>query len=108
LNQNNINDKELKILNKESENMQSLLLEKKLKFKSLVFDNQLIEFKSNEDEINEFELGEIEWRPDEYPTVFIKLFYLMAVTKTWPGLYIAKIWYFLIQKKTLYSLAHKP
>ncbi len=80
LNQNNINDEELKILNKESENMQSLLNEEKLKFKSLVFDNQLIEFKSNEDEINEYELGEIEWRRlNEYPTVFNFLYHFISL-----------------------------
>ena len=68
-NNESINSAELKELNKQTLNMQSSLNRKIIYFKPLVFDNQCVIFKPNNDEIVDNLLGEIEWSPFIFPTV---------------------------------------
>lgn len=52
-----INDEEIKVFNKESEDLQTALNEKSKKLKNSIFDNKLIKFLSNVQNINQFEIG---------------------------------------------------
>jgi hypothetical protein len=52
-----INDEEIKVFNKRSEELHAALNEKSKKLKSSIFDNKLIKFISNNIEINRSELG---------------------------------------------------
>ena len=57
LQQFQINDEEIKLFNKLSEDLQLAMNEKSKKLKSLIFNNKLIKFLSYTKEINKFELG---------------------------------------------------
>ena len=81
LEQLKINDEEMKQFNKKSEEMQLKLNKKSIKLNSLVFDNKLIKFVSNNNEINKYELGHIDYEQLEEKTVkFLFIFnYLLKI-----------------------------
>lgn len=80
LNQNKIDDEEIKVFNNVSQELQSALNEKSNKLKSLIFNNKLIKFISNTKEINKFELGNYDYECLEYKSVFIFFYLLLKLT----------------------------
>ncbi len=68
-----INDEEIKVFNKESEELETALNEKSVKLKQLIFDNKLIKFISNTNDINKFELGNFNYEQLMEPSV-LRLF----------------------------------
>jgi hypothetical protein len=75
LEQLKINDEEMKQFNKKSEEMQLKLNKESIKLNSLVFDDKLIKFVSNNKEINKYELGYIDFeQPGEKTVKFLFIF----------------------------------
>jgi len=70
-----INDEEIKVFNKESEELHAALNEKSKKLKSSIFDNKLIKFIPNNKEINRSELGNF-----DYETSVLSIF-IFLITK---------------------------
>jgi len=60
-----INDEEIKVFNKISDELHTALNEKSKKLKSSIFDNKLIKFLSNVQNINQFEIGNFNYEQIE-------------------------------------------
>jgi len=73
LNQRKTNEEEIKTFNKTSEELKAILEGEKIKLKSLLFNDEIIEFNINDDEIDECLLGNIDYEPIIEPSV-IKFF----------------------------------
>jgi hypothetical protein len=63
------NEEEIKTFNKTSEEFKAILEEEKIKLKSLIFNDEIIEFNINQDEIDECLLGNIDYEPIIEPSV---------------------------------------
>ncbi len=71
LQQYQIDDEEIKVFNKKSEELQLDLNEKSKKLKSLIFNEKLIKFLSNINEVNTIELENFDYEYSREPSVFI-------------------------------------
>jgi len=76
-----IDDEEIKAINKTSEDLYSALIERSQKLKSLIFNKRLVKFLSNTKEFGKFELESFDYERLEEPTVFSFYYYQLIKFK---------------------------